>query len=344
MMLNAGDYDALGTELCERALVTVIGGAGFWGRSLYLVGGLAPRYLVGAVAPPAPAHVGSRDVDLAVAFAVEGFDATGYETLERNLRIGGFRQAPNEGDPEFRWRRTVDGRDLVLEFLCDTDEVPEGRNFNPGLPAATVDDAFRKLIRVAGLTGGHERPGGREALARGVPRLRGGDAPSGGLVGPPDDEDPAVVERHRGVGGARSGHPAGRGRPPRRRVEGLRVRERLRAGDEVPSGVSRGPVPPTTRTRASREERDARVHATVDEATDERGAARGGTQASTDEIGLPTPSSPPTTRTRPSGDDRGRVGDARKGQLASEREPPCVGRRAGGRHPGQRDCRRHHHD
>lgn len=131
MALSAADYDEQGTELCERALVTLIGDAGFWGRSLYLVGGLVPRYLVGTVAPPVPAHVGSRDVDLAVAFAVDGFDATGYETLERNLRDGGFTQAPGEGDPEFRWRRTVEGRDLVLEFLCDTDEVPEGRNFKP---------------------------------------------------------------------------------------------------------------------------------------------------------------------------------------------------------------------
>ncbi len=142
MMLNAGDYDELGTELCERALVTVIGDAGFWGRSLYLVGGLVPRYLVGAVAPPTPAHVGSRDVDLAVAFAVDGFDATGYETLERNLRDGGFRQAPNEDDPEFRWRRAVDGRNLVLEFLCDTDEVPEGRNFRPRSGAGSRFQAF----------------------------------------------------------------------------------------------------------------------------------------------------------------------------------------------------------
>lgn len=142
MALSAGDYDALGTELCERALVTVVGGAGFWGRSLYLVGGLVPRYLVGPVAPPTPAHVGSRDVDLAVAFAVDGFDATGYETLERNLRDGGFKQAPSEGDPEFRWRRTVDGRDLVLEFLCDTDEVAEGRNFRPRSGAGSRFQAF----------------------------------------------------------------------------------------------------------------------------------------------------------------------------------------------------------
>ena len=101
-----------------------------------------PRYLVGAVAPPTPAHVGSRDVDLAVVFAVDGFDATGYETLERNLRKGGFRQAPTQGDPEFRWRRTVDGRDLVLEFLCDTDEVPEGRNFRPRSGAGSRFQAF----------------------------------------------------------------------------------------------------------------------------------------------------------------------------------------------------------
>lgn len=142
MALSASDYDELGTELCERALVTVIGGAGFWGRSLYLVGGLAPRYLVGPASPPTPAHVGSRDVDLAVAFAIDGFDAAGYETLERNLRDGGFTQAPNEGDPEFRWRRKVDGRDLVLEFLCDTDEVPEGRNFKPKSGAGSRFQAF----------------------------------------------------------------------------------------------------------------------------------------------------------------------------------------------------------
>jgi hypothetical protein len=142
MTLSAADYDEQGTELCERALVTVIGDAGFWGRSLYLVGGLVPRYLVGPVWPPTPIHVGSRDVDLAVAFAVEGFNATGYETLERNLRDGGFTQAPSEGDPEFRWRRTVEGRDLVLEFLCDTEEVPEGRNFKPKSGAGSRFQAF----------------------------------------------------------------------------------------------------------------------------------------------------------------------------------------------------------
>ncbi|MDA8203984.1 MAG: hypothetical protein M0Z49_14730 [Chloroflexi bacterium] len=31
MILSAADYDPAVTELCERALVTVIGDAGFWG-------------------------------------------------------------------------------------------------------------------------------------------------------------------------------------------------------------------------------------------------------------------------------------------------------------------------
>ena len=35
-------YDTSVAELCERALVTVIGRAGYWGQQLYLVGDLHP--------------------------------------------------------------------------------------------------------------------------------------------------------------------------------------------------------------------------------------------------------------------------------------------------------------
>lgn len=34
MILSAADYDPTATELCERALVTVIGGAGWCGQHL----------------------------------------------------------------------------------------------------------------------------------------------------------------------------------------------------------------------------------------------------------------------------------------------------------------------
>ncbi len=115
-MASAGGYDARVTELCERALVTVIGNAGFWGRHLYLVGGLVPRYLVDPGSTGASTHVGSRDVDLAVVLAIDSAATGAYETLEKNLRDSGFRQAPGDGDPEFRWRREIDGQSLILEF------------------------------------------------------------------------------------------------------------------------------------------------------------------------------------------------------------------------------------
>lgn len=106
-MARAGDYDPKVTDLCERMLVTVIGNAGFWGRRLYLVGGLVPRYLYVHADGQAPAHVGSRDVDLAVILMVDDPTSKSYETLARNLLDAGFRQAPLADHPDFRWRKEV---------------------------------------------------------------------------------------------------------------------------------------------------------------------------------------------------------------------------------------------
>ncbi len=50
-----------------------------------------------------------------------------YRTLERNLRDSDF--AP--GDSSFQWRREVEGLDVVVEFLCETDEVKRGRIHRP---------------------------------------------------------------------------------------------------------------------------------------------------------------------------------------------------------------------
>jgi hypothetical protein len=98
-MVSAGDYDSTVTDLCERMLVTVIGNAGFWRRRLYLVGGLVPRYLYADAGGEAPAHVGSRDVDLAVILMADDPGSKSYETLARNLLNAGFRQAPDDDDP-----------------------------------------------------------------------------------------------------------------------------------------------------------------------------------------------------------------------------------------------------
>lgn len=117
----AGDL----TDLCERALVTLIGHAGFWGNHLYLVGGLVPRYLVPAGATQEP-HVGSRDVDLAIMLAVAD-GGPDYETLVRNLRDNQFEQV----DPGFRWVRDVANQQIIVEFLGEDPEVESGRMFRP---------------------------------------------------------------------------------------------------------------------------------------------------------------------------------------------------------------------
>lgn len=41
------DYDGATTARCERALITLLGALGPWRERIYMVGGLAPRYIVG---------------------------------------------------------------------------------------------------------------------------------------------------------------------------------------------------------------------------------------------------------------------------------------------------------
>ena len=51
------------TADCERVLVTLLRGLGPWKESVFLVGGLTPRYLVAARPPEVPAHDGTLDED-----------------------------------------------------------------------------------------------------------------------------------------------------------------------------------------------------------------------------------------------------------------------------------------
>jgi hypothetical protein len=121
------DYDEYTTERCERALVTLLGDLGPWRERVYLVGGLVPRYLVGQLPYGARAHVGTTDVDLVVGLAV-GLEAPEtYRTLRKNLERSGFHQQ----QPSYRWSRDDDGVTVLVEFLCETDEVAPGNIFQP---------------------------------------------------------------------------------------------------------------------------------------------------------------------------------------------------------------------
>ncbi|MFZ3004830.1 MAG: antitoxin [Phenylobacterium sp.] len=122
-------YDADITADCERLLVTLIRGLGPWQRSVYLVGGLVPRYLVKARPPEVRAHAGTGDIDLVVDLAMLT-DIGAYETLEKNLQRLGFERAKVDGvKVSWRWQaKTERGVTLVVEFLAD----------DPNLRAAAI--------------------------------------------------------------------------------------------------------------------------------------------------------------------------------------------------------------
>ena len=120
-------YDEETTARCERALVTLLGDLGPWGKRIFLAGGLAPRYLVGRLAEGAKAHVGTTDIDLVIGIALGDETPETYRMLHNNLVKAGFDQE----EPGFRWSRKVEGVSVILEFLCETDQVAPGEIFRP---------------------------------------------------------------------------------------------------------------------------------------------------------------------------------------------------------------------
>jgi predicted nucleotidyltransferase len=120
------DYDEVTTARCERALVTLLGDIGPWGARVYLAGGLAPRYIVGSLTEGARPHVGTTDVDLVIGLAVGDESPEAYRTLENNLKKGGF-----TAETSFRWKKSVEGVTVTVEFLCETDQVEPGKIYKP---------------------------------------------------------------------------------------------------------------------------------------------------------------------------------------------------------------------
>lgn len=120
------DYDEVTTSRCERALVTLLGDIGPWNERVYLAGGLAPRYIVGALPEGARPHVGTTDVDLVIGLALGDESPEAYRTLENNLKKALF-----EPENSFRWKRNIEAVTVTVEFLCETDKVEPGRIYKP---------------------------------------------------------------------------------------------------------------------------------------------------------------------------------------------------------------------
>ena len=88
------------TADCERVLVTLLRGLGPWKDSVFLVGGLVPRYLILARPPAVPAHAGTLNVDVVIDLQILA-DTEAYHALEDNLRNMGFERA------EIAWRSRI---------------------------------------------------------------------------------------------------------------------------------------------------------------------------------------------------------------------------------------------
>src|SRR3990170_6041353 len=117
------------TKDCERVLVTLLRGLGPWKESVYLVGGLTPRYLVPARPPAVPAHAGTLDVDIVIDLQILA-DTDAYHTLEENFKKMGFERAENEQNQKLSWRwqtRTEHGALMILELLADAPEIAGGK-------------------------------------------------------------------------------------------------------------------------------------------------------------------------------------------------------------------------
>lgn len=122
-------YEDMVTDACERVLVTLLRGLGPWKDSVFLVGGLAPRYLVTARPPKVPKHAGTGDVDIVVDVGILT-TTEAYSTLEENLKAMNFERAENEkgAKQSWRWRAEIeDGTTMILEFLTDSPELGGGK-------------------------------------------------------------------------------------------------------------------------------------------------------------------------------------------------------------------------
>lgn len=121
-------YSEEHTVDCERVLVTLLRGLGPWKDSVYLVGGLTPRYLVAARPPVVPSHTGTLDVDIVVDLQILT-SIEGYRTLEENLRKMEFERSLNDIGQRVSWRwqtRMDHGGLIVVELLADRTSVAGG--------------------------------------------------------------------------------------------------------------------------------------------------------------------------------------------------------------------------
>jgi hypothetical protein len=140
-------YTPQALEACEKALRTILTKIGPWGGKLVLIGGMAPKYLVGNAPSNMKEHIGTTDLDVVVGVSLSTEEDEAYRTLQQNLKDAGFKPAvnPDTGHEEtFRWEREVDGVNVLLEFFCPVGDGEPGKLYrNPGKNVGSKISAMR---------------------------------------------------------------------------------------------------------------------------------------------------------------------------------------------------------
>jgi hypothetical protein len=114
---------------CERLLVTLLRGVGPLRESMYLIGGLTPRYIIKRQPPAVPHHAGTKDVD--VVLDVQLLTNTeAYRTLEENFAKIGLQRGANAANKKVAWKwvtKTEHNAMLELELLTEDPKLVGGK-------------------------------------------------------------------------------------------------------------------------------------------------------------------------------------------------------------------------
>jgi hypothetical protein len=145
---HQGGYTAEHAHLCERTLVTLLRGLGQWRASIYLVGGLVPRYLIQSPGgtEAQPPHAGTTDVDIFLDLSVLA-TMEAYRTLEDRLKDLGFIRGTNDAGnvQQHSWRKRVTNAiTVIVDLLCDPESEENARLVK--LPG----EAGLKALRIPG--------------------------------------------------------------------------------------------------------------------------------------------------------------------------------------------------
>jgi len=111
------------TDICRMVARSLFAEIGPWGNRCALIGGLIPGLLVPEPGEILEPHVGTSDVDLAIRVAAVGDDQEMYRTLIQNFANLNLKQ---DDDRSFKWKRTVEGADVVVELFVPVTDPEQG--------------------------------------------------------------------------------------------------------------------------------------------------------------------------------------------------------------------------